>query len=105
MDSLEERLTDLWQRQTKPSFPPDSEEEQSHDRMGVTVTEPMKISGTVLMPGHYVFRVPGPDEKPGQVEIFNEDETKLIATINFGGLQFPTGLLGPDPSSRRTPRK
>jgi hypothetical protein len=105
MDPLEERLTDLWHRQAKPSLPPDSELEDSHDRMGVTVTEPMKISGTVLMPGHYVLRLPGPDVKPGQVEIFNEDETRLIATITCGGLQFPTGLLGPAPSSRKTPRK
>ena len=107
MDLLEQRLIYLSQRQTTPSHPPDAEQEQFPNRMGVTVTEPMEISGTLLMPGRYVFRLPDPDPKSNQVEIFNEDQTKLIATINLGGLRFPTGLAGPDgssPSSRKTSR-
>jgi len=49
--------------------------------MGVTFREPMNISGTLLMPGRYVFRLLDPRTDRNQVEIFNEDQTKLIARI------------------------
>ena len=107
MDPLEQRLIDLSLREAQPSLPPDQEQEEFPDRMGVTITEPMKISGVALMPGRYVFRLPAAGAESHCVEIFNEDETRLVAKISLGGLRFPTGLAGPDrslPSSRKPPR-
>jgi hypothetical protein len=91
MDLLEQRLTNLWLRQTTPSNTPDPEQEQFPNRMGVTFREPMKISGTMLMPGRYVFQLPDPGTQPNHVEIFNEDQTKLVANITLGGLRFYDG--------------
>ena len=42
----------------------------------------MKISGTTLMPGRYVFRLLDPGTESDHVEIFNEDQKKLIAKID-----------------------
>jgi hypothetical protein len=103
-DPTEQRLTDLWQRQTNPSIPSDPEQEEIPDRMGVTVTEPMNISGTVLMPGRYIFRQPKPGAQSNYVEIFNQDQTKLVAKIALGGVQFPKGLAGPERSSPLSPK-
>jgi hypothetical protein len=49
--------------------------------MGVTFIEPMKISGTILLPGRYVFRLLDPGSARNYVEIFNEDQTRLVAEI------------------------
>jgi hypothetical protein len=50
--------------------------------MLVTITEPMKISGTVLGPGRYAFRPLDPCAASSSVLILNEDETKLLATVS-----------------------
>jgi hypothetical protein len=82
MGLLIQRLTDLWDRPHTPPTPPCLEQGQISNRMGVTFREPTKISGTVLMPGRYVFRMLAPGTERNDVEIFNEDQTKLIAKIS-----------------------
>jgi hypothetical protein len=81
MGLLMQRLTDLWERPNTPPTPPCPEQDQIPTRMGVTFREPMNISGTVLMPGRYVFRLLNPSTEPNHFEVFNEDQTKLIARI------------------------
>lgn len=81
MGLLVQRLTDLWERPSTPPTPPCPEQDEIPNRMGVTFREPMKISGTVLMPGRYVFRLLDPRAEHNHVEIFNDDQTKLIARI------------------------
>jgi hypothetical protein len=48
--------------------------------MGVTLREAMKIPGTVLSPGRYVFRLQDVGADRNVVEIFKEDSTELVAT-------------------------
>jgi hypothetical protein len=82
MSILKRRLTDLWSRQTTAPNPPRPWPNQCPDRrMLVTISEPMKISGTVLLPGRYVFLLLDPRAERNLVQIFNEDQTRLIATI------------------------
>ncbi len=81
MDLLKQRLTHLWMRQTPPAFPPQPEQSHIPYRMGVTVNEPMKISGTVLLPGRYVFRLLDPGTERNRVEIFEEDRARPVAEL------------------------
>lgn len=81
MDPLKERLTYLWTRQDAPIFPLESGQSPVPKRMGLTFIEPMKISGAMLLPGRYVFRLVDPGTERNRVEIFNEDRTKLVAEI------------------------
>ncbi|MGD0222244.1 MAG: hypothetical protein ABSF71_07890 [Terriglobia bacterium] len=83
MDSLKRRLTDLWERQTTTSGPPRPSPwpGELSDRMVVTISEPMKLSGTVLAPGKYAFLMLDSGAEHNLVQIFNEDQTKLIATL------------------------
>jgi len=94
MDPLEQRLNNLWVRQTTPSnhFEPEPEPEDFPHIMGVTVKEPMKISGTMLMPGRYVFQLPDPGTQPNRVEIFNGDQTQLVANVILGGGHSPRDM-------------
>jgi hypothetical protein len=85
MDRLKRRLNDLWRRETAALSPPHPWPIQFPDvKMLVTICEPMKISGMVLLPGRYVFRPldPGTDRSP--VQIFNDDQTRLLATVTPG---------------------
>ena len=86
MDPIEQRLNNLWVRQTAPSnhFEPELEPEEFPHIMGVTVKEPMKIYGTMLVPGRYVFQLPDPRTQPNHVEIFNGDQTQLVANVILG---------------------
>jgi hypothetical protein len=90
MDLLEQRLTNLWLRHATPSSHPDAdmEIEQIPNKMGVTFREPTKISDTMLTPGRYVFLLPNPGAEPNRLEIFNDDQTALIANMTLGELQF-----------------
>ncbi|MGD0220895.1 MAG: hypothetical protein ABSF71_01045 [Terriglobia bacterium] len=81
MDPLKERLTHLWMRQDTPVFPLETGQGQVPKRMGLTFLEPMKISGSTLLPGRYVFRLVEPGTERNRVEIFNEDQTRLVAEI------------------------
>jgi hypothetical protein len=82
MSLLKRRLNDLWQRQAATIEVPHLWPCQSTEQMLVTITEPMKISGTVLGPGRYAFRPLDPCAASSSVLILNEDETKLLATVS-----------------------
>jgi hypothetical protein len=80
MSILKRRLTNLWRRQTTTP-PPQPWPCQFPDRIFVTIGEPTKISGTVLLPGRYAFRPLDPGTERTPVQIFNEDQTRLVATL------------------------
>jgi hypothetical protein len=90
MDLLEQRLTNLWLRHTTPSNHPaaEAEPERRPNRMGVTLRATTKISDTVLTPGRYVFLLPDPAAEPNHLEIFNDDQTALVANMTLGKPQF-----------------
>ena len=81
MSFLKRRLTSLWQRQTTTPNPPRPRAGQFPDGMFVTIRAPIKISGTVLLPGRYAFRPLNPGAERTLVQIFNEDLTRLVATF------------------------
>jgi hypothetical protein len=93
MDLLEQRLNELWLRKTTPSnhLEPEPEPEPLTHVMGVTFREPVTISGAMLMPGRYLFQLPDPRVRPHHVEIFNEDQTKLVANVLLGGRHLSDG--------------
>ena len=82
MSQLKQRFTNLWQRQATTPGARRPWPCQFSDQMLVTITEPMKISGTVLGPGRYAFRPLDPCAASSSVLILNEDETKLLATVS-----------------------
>jgi hypothetical protein len=58
----------------------------------VTVTEPMQVpGGTVLTPGVYIFRLNDSNANRHIVQIFTEDESKLVTTV----LAVPNSRLEP----------
>ena len=81
MSIVKRRLTNLWRRRTTTPNPPRPWPGQFPDRMFVTISEPMKISGTVLLPGAYAFRPLDTGADRPLVQIFNEDQTRLVATF------------------------
>ena len=81
MSTLKRRLNSLWKRQTSVSEAPRPLPARFADRMVVTISEPMKLSGTVLLPGKYAFRMLDPGSEHNLVQIFNEDQTTLMATL------------------------
>ena len=80
MSPLSERLSNLWLRQPPTPFVPRAEAEPRTECMVVTLTKPLKVSGTMLWPGRYVFQLLEPEEGRHLVNIFNEDQTRLVAT-------------------------
>jgi hypothetical protein len=50
--------------------------------MFVKVDEPLRIGGRALPPGTYVLRLSDASENCNSAQIFNEDQTELIATIS-----------------------
>ena len=81
MDSLKQRLNDLWERHSTTPEGPSPMPANFADGMVVTIREPMKLSGTVLLPGRYAFRRLDPGAEHNLVQIFNEDQTTLMATV------------------------
>jgi hypothetical protein len=47
----------------------------------ITITDPMQIPGATLTPGKYVFKLMDSSSNRHIVQVFNEDETKVINTI------------------------
>jgi hypothetical protein len=85
MDILKRRLNDLWRRETAAPSPPYPWSVQYPDgKIFVTISKPMRISGTVLLPGRYAFRPLDPATERSPVQIFNEDQTRLFATVTPG---------------------
>ncbi|MGA9057131.1 MAG: hypothetical protein WB763_11530 [Terriglobia bacterium] len=81
MSLLKRSLTNLWRHQATTPNPPRPGPGQFPDRIVVSIREPMKISGTVLSSGRYVFRLLDPGAERDHVQIFNEDQTRLVATF------------------------
>jgi len=81
MDLLKQRLNHLWLRQATLPMPPDPEPGKFVKKMGITFREPMFISGKMLLPGRYLFRLVDPVADRDHVEIFSEDRTTLLAEI------------------------
>lgn len=87
MSLIDERLTNLWDREAMP-IPPSvltEKTEPSPSTMGVTFKAPMTISGATLKPGRYVFHLPDPGTHPNCVTIFNADQTQLVANVMIAG--------------------
>jgi len=89
MDILKQRLNQLWLRQTAPAIPVFPVQGQFPNSMGVTFREPKTISGTMLSPGRYVFRLldagSGHSQdsaaEPNRVRFFNDDRSRPIAEL------------------------
>lgn len=81
MSEIKRRLTHLWRRTNAPDPPRPWPPLEPESKMLVTIIEPMKISGTVLSPGRYAFRLLHPGAARTLVQIFNEDQTSLVATL------------------------
>src|SRR3984885_540069 len=53
-----------------------------HDKKTtVTISAPVEIPGKVLLPGTYVFKLLGSNSNRNIVQIFDQDQKKLFATI------------------------
>jgi hypothetical protein len=81
MNLLKRTSTKLWQHQINPAMPPRPAQRQFAESMGVTFREPTKISGTLLLPGRYVFRRQDGGTDRNVVQIFKEDSTELVASL------------------------
>ena len=82
MTTVTRRLNALWLRQPDPSIACPAQPKQSAAKMFVKVTEPLRIGRRALPPGTYLWRLSDAGVDPSRVQILNEDQTELIATIN-----------------------
>lgn len=62
------------------------------DRTKLKFTEPVMVPGATLAPGTYTFKLADSDTNRHLVQIFNEDETKLMATAQA----IPTKRMDPE---------
>ena len=82
MTLVKRRLTSLWRHRTGGPAPPRPWPTQYPDsRMLVTIKEPLQISGLVLVPGQYEFRLMDPEAESHHLQIFTGDQTQLVATF------------------------
>jgi hypothetical protein len=81
MSPVKRRLTNLWRGQAAAPNPPRLGPSQFTDSMGVTFRQATKISGTVLLPGRYEFRLQDLGTDRNVVEVFKEDSTERVATF------------------------
>ncbi len=81
MSTLTRRLVHLWSHQSTAPTPPHPWPTLHPDRIFLTLGEPLKIRETVLLPGRYAFRPLDPAAEQTPVQIFNEDQTTLLATL------------------------
>jgi hypothetical protein len=82
MSLMEQRLTTLCGCQTPTPFSPRTKADQNTTRMFVNLRESLRLPGTVLAPGRYVFRPLDGGANCNLIQIFNEDQTELVATFN-----------------------
>jgi hypothetical protein len=62
-------------------FLPSSRADEWNKKTVLTVNEPVAIPGAVLEPGKYVMKLADSQSNRHIVQVFNEDESKLITTI------------------------
>ena len=81
MSPLTQRLSNIWLREPPTPFLTRAKPDQGLERMVVRLRSPLTVSGTVLSPGTYVLQ--RRESQPGinLIKIFNEDETRLLATF------------------------
>jgi hypothetical protein len=81
MGNLKRRLADLWGREAAAPVPPIPSSSTFREGMVVTINRPINISGLLLLPGRYTFRALAANTDGGPIQIFNEAEARLIATL------------------------
>lgn len=81
MRPLKQRLGNLWLRQTRRLSRPRAMADQNTDRIHVALKEPLCIAGTVLPPGKYLFWLLDPEADRSVVQVFDEDQARLVATF------------------------
>jgi hypothetical protein len=81
MSLLKQRLIHLWSHESAAPNPPRPWPILHPDRIFLTIGEPLKMRETVLLPGRYAFRPLDPEAERTSVQIFNEDQTMLVATL------------------------
>jgi hypothetical protein len=81
MSPVTNRLKNLCLRQSRRRFSPRAKAEQCTARMFVQLREPLQMPGTVLAPGIYVFRRLERGARCDLIQIFNEDQTEMVATL------------------------
>jgi hypothetical protein len=72
-------------------FQPASQADQWDKKTILTLSEPMQVANTTLQPGKYVMKLMDSPSNRHIVQIFNEDESKLITTT----LALPNYRLAP----------
>lgn len=82
MSPLKRCLANLWPHQAAAPNPPRPAPGQFTESMGVTFREGMKISGTVLLPGRYVFRLHDLGIDRNVVAVFKEDSSERVITFS-----------------------
>ena len=60
---------------------PSAKADDWNEETAVTLNTSIAIPGQVLQPGHYVFKLADDESDRNIVQIFNEDQSHLIATI------------------------
>jgi len=60
---------------------PSAKASESDQRMLLTVNAPVQIAGTLIEPGQYVAKLMDSSASRHIVQIFNSDETQVVATI------------------------
>jgi hypothetical protein len=81
MSPAKNRLKGFSRRQSRRRISPRAKAARWATRMFVQLREPLRMPGTVLAPGTYVFRPLDRGANCNRVQIFNEDQTKLLATL------------------------
>jgi len=61
---------------------PESKADEWNKKTIITINQPVSVGGTVLQPGKYVMKLFDSPSNRHLVQIFNEDETRLEATVN-----------------------
>ena len=81
MGILKRRLLHLWDCQTNAPIVPHPWTNQFAKKISVTLGGATRISGTMLLPGRYEFRPLEPGVQHSPFQVFNADQTTLVATL------------------------
>ena len=84
MNLVKRRLEALWLNQTRTSLSLGDNADPYPPGMLIRLREPLQIPGKVLPPGDYVLRSPQGRADCTLAQVFNKDQTEVVATIRFG---------------------
>ena len=82
MSLVETCLSKLGLRHSGPPFSLHAPSVQRTADMFIHLRQPMPMPGTVLPPGNYVFRRVRQGRNADVVQVLNEDQSKLLATVH-----------------------